>query len=454
MNEMRLLKKILGLGLIFCCTVSCEKYLAEKPSSSIAIPSTVGDLQALMDYEARMNEYYPDCGDNAVDYFYLRTEDWVGRSEWARGQYIWDPQADASRDWSVCYQKILYTNVVLDGIDGALLNGLSEMERDRVKGTALFIRGFTYLFLVQLFVPPYDASVEDSPYGLPLRFNADINVATHRATIGETYRQIETDLLEAASLLPERSFITTRPSKGAAYGALSRLCLVMERYEDALRYADRCLAIQPDLMDYNALDTSQRAPFTELNEEVLFHAALQGQSGILTRSRARVDSTLYSTYSPNDLRKSMFFENQNDGTFLFKGSYFGRGAIFSGLATDEVYLMKAESLIRLGNWEAGIETLKYLLDHRMEKGTNALPDDLDAESALALVLVEREKELAFRGGVRWGDLRRLNKDERFAKTLVRVVDGTTYKLEPNDLRYTFLIPTVVINQSGIPQNPR
>jgi len=445
---------MLGLGLVFCCTVACEKYLAEKPSSSIAIPATVGDLQALMDYEARMNEYYPDCGDNAADYFYLRTEDWIARNEWARGTYVWDPQADASRDWSVGYQKILYANVVLDGIDDALLDGLSETDRDRVKGTARFIRGFTYLNLVQLFVPPYDASIEDSPYGLPLRLTADINAATRRATIGDTYRQIEADLLEAASFLPEKSFIATRPSKAAAYAALSHLCLLMERYEDAVSHADRCLAIQPDLMDYNDLDASQREPFTELNQEVIFHAALQYQAGILTRSRARVDSTLYSTYGPNDLRKSLFFEEQSDGTFLFKGSYFGRGAIFSGLATDEVYLMKAESLIRLGDWKAGIETLGHLLDHRMETGTNAFPAGLDAESALALVLAEREKELAFRGGVRWGDLRRLNKDERFAKTLIRVVDGKIYKLEPNDLRYTFLIPTVVINQSGVIQNPR
>src|SRR3546814_5951692 len=75
------LKKIIGLGLIFYCTVACEKYLAEKPSSSIAIPSTVGDFQALMDYQARMNDYYPDCGDIAADYFYLQPEYWINSEE-------------------------------------------------------------------------------------------------------------------------------------------------------------------------------------------------------------------------------------------------------------------------------------------------------------------------------------------------------------------------------------
>src|SRR3546814_11004303 len=98
-------------------------------------------------------------------------------------------------------------------------------------------------------------------------------------------------------------------------------------------------------MDYNDLDASQRNSFAELNPEVIFHARMQYQSGILTRSRARADSTLYSMYEPNDLRRELFFEAQEDGTFLFKGSYYGSASPFLGLVTDEVYLTKAEFLI-------------------------------------------------------------------------------------------------------------
>lgn len=447
--------KITGIGLIFCSLVACEKYLAEKPSSSLAVPSSVRDYQALIDYQSRMNDYYPDCGDNAADFFYLRDEDWMARREYARDVYVWAPQTDASQDWSVCYEKIFYTNVILEGINGATLDGLSEADRDRVKGGALFLRGWTYLHLIPLFTPTYDVKASDSPYGLPLRLTPDINVETQRASLNDTYGQVESDLLKAIPLLPDQAVIATRPSKAAAYAALARMYLMMERYRDALAYADSCLAVQSVLMDYNDLSVSGGNSFQELNPEVIFHARLQGQSGVLTQSRARVDTVLYSMYDDDDLRKTLFFETHSDGSLLFRGSYHGSSSIFSGLASDEVYLTKAECLIRLGDFSKGMEVMRMLLEKRWRTGTFlGFSDVADRETALEFVLEERRKELAFRGGIRWADLKRLNKDERFATTLIRKIDGTTYVLEPNDPRYTFLIPAGVTNIVDILQNER
>jgi len=69
------------------------------------------------------------------------------------------------------------------------------------------------------------------------------------------------------------------------------------------------------------------------------------------------------------------------------------------------------------------------------------------------ILVERRKELVLRN-VRWFDLRRLNKDPRLAKTLLRKLNGQVYQLPPNDPRYTQYIPQSVIDLSGIEQNIR
>lgn len=77
----------------------------------------------------------------------------------------------------------------------------------------------------------------------------------------------------------------------------------------------------------------------------------------------------------------------------------------------------------------------------------------DATEVLRLVLNERRKELAFRG-IRWSDLRRLNKDERFAVTLSRTLNGQTYQLSPNDKRYVIPIDEQEIRLSGIEQNER
>jgi starch-binding outer membrane protein, SusD/RagB family len=70
-----------------------------------------------------------------------------------------------------------------------------------------------------------------------------------------------------------------------------------------------------------------------------------------------------------------------------------------------------------------------------------------------VILQERRKELPFTADVRWEDLRRLNKDPNFQKTIVRVLNGTTYTLPPNDPKYVLPIPENEVQLSGLQQNP-
>jgi hypothetical protein len=61
--------------------------------------------------------------------------------------------------------------------------------------------------------------------------------------------------------------------------------------------------------------------------------------------------------------------------------------------------------------------------------------------------------LLFRG-LRWTDLRRLQKDG-YTPVLTRVLNGTAYTLQPGDNRYTWPIPPDVISfNPSMPQNPR
>jgi len=51
-------------------------------------------------------------------------------------------------------------------------------------------------------------------------------------------------------------------------------------------------------------------------------------------------------------------------------------------------------------------------------------------------------------------LRRLNLDIQRAITLKRNLNGVLYTLPPNDARYVLPVPDLVIQLSGIQQNPR
>jgi hypothetical protein len=87
--------------------------------------------------------------------------------------------------------------------------------------------------------------------------------------------------------------------------------------------------------------------------------------------------------------------------------------------------------------------LNRLLQTRWRIGTFTPLTSTDAGDALQQILHERRKELLFRG-IRWTDLRRLDKDPQTATTLTRIVNGITYTLPPNDPRWVLPIPDYVL----------
>jgi hypothetical protein len=125
---------------------------------------------------------------------------------------------------------------------------------------------------------------------------------------------------------------------------------------------------------------------------------------------------------------------------------------FQGLATDEVYLTRAESYARDSDIVSALNDLNALLKSRWKKGSFNPFTATTASQALQLILTERRKELPFRG-IRWMDIKRLNKEGAQIK-LQRELNGITYEILPNGSRYVFPIPPDVIALSGMPQNSR
>ncbi|MGK9124575.1 RagB/SusD family nutrient uptake outer membrane protein [Olivibacter sp. SA151] len=439
--------------LLLTLTTSCSKFLEEKPESQLALVNTLADLQAIMDNETRRNDGNLDLGDIASDYYYLTLNDWQARNERVRGSYIWSRTTPQTQGWEASYRAIFDTNIVLENVDTVDGGGLSEDDRKRIKGEALFIRSWYFYHLLQVFAKPYHNTTLQEP-GIPLRTTANINVVSNRATIEECYNTVLHDLNDAFMLLSDKASSPLRPSRAAVAALLSRCYLQMEDFGMALEYADICLNIISDLIDYNELDTVQTGQFQPLNREVIFHAKMITSSGVFSNNLMRVDEYLYSTYGNDDLRKSIFYKTNTDGALGFHGDYGGSVSTssFSGIATDELYLTRAECYIREGNVAAGLADINHLLSHRYRAGSYIEVANISANNALQLVLLERRKELAFRGGIRWPDLRRLNKDSGTQQVLSRTLGENLYNLRPGEPGYVFLIPQEVIDQANLVQN--
>jgi hypothetical protein len=108
----------------------------------------------------------------------------------------------------------------------------------------------------------------------------------------------------------------------------------------------------------------------------------------------------------------------------------------------------------MGDFTGAMNLLNSLLQKRWRTGTFTPLTASNADEALIKIITERRKELPFTGHIPWIDLRRLNKDPRFSRTLKRIIDNTTYQLLPNSPNYVFPIPDEEIRLTGIPQNIR
>lgn len=446
--------KFLLVALFAIMQNSCKKFLDEKSSKSLIIPRSVQDLQGVLDGDG-MNEAYPQSGIVCSDDFYLTGTTWASVPFIEeRNSYIWDKGASNDNDWYYSYQRIFKSNAVLDELPKLKDEVATTAEWNNVKGSAYFFRAFNFYELAQIYAPQYSVHSAPQNLGIPLRLKSDIEDISVRSTVQETYDRIIIDAKESIRFLPLTSNYKTRPIKPAAYALLARTYLVMGDFANAGKYADSALQIYDDLLDYNT-DIDVNAPsgvFQKFNKEVIFHAETRIPYSLLY---GKVDTTLYSLYAADDLRKAAFFLTSGS-TSTFKGSYTGKARYFpfQGFTTDELYLIKAECFARTGNIPLAMTDLNTLLIKRWAQGTFVPYTATNITEALNKILLERRKELCYRTGLRWSDLRRLNLDSNYQTTLKRALDTQTYILSPGDLNYTFLIPLSVIGISGMMQNPR
>ncbi len=436
--------------------LSCsDSFLNVKPNKKQVVPTTLEDLDLLLQDTRTLNSFWPSVQEIAADDLFLETSRWNSLINLTqRNAYIWSTDVfnnEEQNDWSLPYVVVFNMNVVLESLKHAANDGQTK-KHDNIKGTALFFRAYAFYQLAQLFAPAYIKESAKSQLGIVIRTSSDINIKSTRASLQESYDRIIADLNESLTWLPDDVDFKTQPTKAAAYGLLARVYLSMSAYEDALKYADLCYALHSELLDFNELNVSDNNPIKRYNKEVIFHSTLLGRAP-LSATSGRIDTVFINQYQDNDLRKDTYFRLVSQpNRYSFRGSYDGSGSLFGGIATDEILLIQAECHARLNAKESGTAALNELLFNRYKAGEFVELEFSSSSDLLDTILIERRKELIFRG-IRWTDLKRLNLDPKYEKTLTRALDEMTYRLEPNGSRYTFPIPQSVVAFNGIEQNP-
>lgn len=432
----------------------CSGFLDERPNKEILIPTSEQDIRSLLDNDSELN-LVPSFGLLSSDDLVITDDGFASlRTEEEQNAYLWRENiwpANGGADWSRIYRIIFIANVVLDQADK-----LPESpELSRLKAEALFHRAHAHFMLAQIFSPAYRQGVNDQELGIPLRMNSEILERSPRVTLQTYYDAVLTDLDQAFEFLPVFESIKTRPTQLAVRALQSRVYLMIGNYDLAEAAADWVIS-RPEvsLINYKSLNSGLTYPFVKYNDEVIFHSVLIS-SGFVSVANIQVwiNPELIESYQPGDLRKPLYSQLRPNGGYTFKGQYSGNFSRFGGLALDEIYFIKAECLARRNEVGEATTLMDQILEKRFSTGQYS-PQEFDTtQESLQWILEEKRKSLVYRG-INWIDLRRLNKEPEFQRTMIRQINGETVTLNPFSKKYVLPIPENELSLNPISQTDR
>lgn len=389
--------------------------------------------------------------------------------------------------WESEYNKIFTANLVINEIDN--VDGLSDSDRAQYLAQAHFMRALAYWNLAQSYCMPYSSETKDG-LGLPLKRTTSYEENVERATLQETYDQIEEDLNKSLSSpmtdIDKRWWV----SKPTAQAMLARFYLFTQDYEKAADYARQALqSSKAKLHDYNTL-TRQEIPAM----------SPEGEEGVVIRSEfynygpnqmGDYQEAFYSQYfalesgiylipserlinlydHDNDLRYEQLFNKNglwdawlcgfgDDIMYRKFYHYIWGDFIPSGPTVPEVILTEAEALARQGKVSEAMSCVNQLRKARIRQGSADIElTAANQQEAILKILDERHREMPFI--MRWFDIRRLAYNETTYDDVVversffsveqNIVDTSTgykYTLPLKSKRYAAPLPNKDITRSG------
>lgn len=502
-----IIKNCIALALTAGLLPGCDKFLDERPSkTSSLVVTTTSQLNALLnDY----NEFYAESNNTAI----LSTDDYglttpiydarpgifspitVQYNTWDTAYLMDDP---GQSFWSSEYRKIFTANMVLQYADK--VTGPDE-DKANLKADAHLIRAYSYFQLANTFTLPYSGGKGEEP-GLPLKLTIAFDEPVARAPLSKVYEQIEADLAEAMKikmpLIQNGKPRHWRANTAAVNGFAARYYLAMNKYTDALKYANQALQEYSMLVDYNtqmrygrdevvtinpgpnAQTVTLKYPYTHDNQEdftdmigwpeFLYFRMLDYGTWWYMPSTALMN--LYD--QAHDLRYQYHYvegysydRGMIDPAYNYPGYiFFFKDRIPSGPTTAEMLLIKAEAQARTDDFGGAMTTLNSLRAKRMTPGPWVNLTATGKDDAIKKVLEERRREMPFVH--RWYDVRRYNNNDDpnddvemsktfYPYTLSSVLSTQpvkTYTLPKHSRRFAAPLPrTEMISSNGaIQQN--
>lgn len=485
---------IIALILLLTATGGCKKYLDELPRG-VVIAKTTSDFRKLLDDVD--NQRYPFSLSQVSSYVDVMSDDvyadstkwlsWTTTRQHVNALYafqsdVWQYEAYADDvNWKNQYYISSIIGTILIEIEKVTDN--PEVKRQLI-AEARVHRAYAYLNLVNIYAKHYNPQTAATDLGVPLIMDAASLPSLKRASVKEVYDFVLKELEGSLADLPENlGTYNHRPTKVAVYAILARTHLYMGEYQKALENAEKCLAINNFLHDYNTLYTgadhiNNLVGMSRLTDkEVLLHKTTS--KGFLLNNYMILDTAsfnkLYSGFTRptpttmvnHDLRRTLKFTGFNTSGNLtgkvatysvsYNNWYKKDGANSSAadnihIGTPEAYLIRAECNARLNQLQKALDDVNLIRTKRYKTGTYTpvtLADLGNSQAnVLAEVLLERRREL-------YGKELRLFDIKRLHLPVTHYIGSHRIDLPADDPKLVWpIFPKYIELNPELEQNPR
>ena len=456
--------------LLTMTTVGCDNYIDITPKGAVTVDSAQQYYELIA---TPMRAYYPSS------FILLSDDQWVKESEIlgyesisADGiNFTFNEKADRTilpdnNLYENIYSFILRSNLVIDNVDKG--QGSQEL-KTLAKAEARTFRAFDHFLAVNTFAKAYNPETAASDGGVCIMDHYDLEATPVKSTVAEVYNFIINELEQAVPLLEEKPVNIYHPNRAFGYALLAKVYLFHRDWAKAQEAAEQSLKLNSQLADYNLInDAGGTARYKNFakdgNPEVLSYHWMSGWGSgeqVCLYHYGMISPELKSLFEANDLRYSLFL--RDTGTSITSWFDSGSGAAIwtpaitnldrftymsVGLRTAEVYLIMAEALARQNNLTEAANYVSQLRDKRIKGGNGHVDAPATQVEMVKMIIDERRKELLF-GFNRFFDLKRLNIEPEYQKTITRVFPvlniseahpQQTYTLKPDSRLYIIPFP--------------
>lgn len=347
--------------------------------------------------------------------------------------------------WNSGYNLIYNANAVIENVSNS--ENLTDEERERLSGEALFFRGLIHFYLTNLY--------GDIPYVTSTKYLQNKSVG--KINKDEVYERVISDLKEAEDLLSgtDQSFMNTRITTEVVTALLARIYLYNGQYELAEASASSIVnsgnfQLLEDLSSV-FLNTSPETIW-QFGGNTPGNNTIEAQSFIFSSippPNYALTDDLVNSFMPNDERRIHWIKSVGDSINSYYHSYKYKENQNTGstlensiiLRLPEQFLIRAEARLMMGDVEGALADLNMI---RNRAGLASLEDPVS--NLLLEILEERRREFFSEFGHRFFDMKRL-------EVLDEILGEKKEGWETTDERLPIPEQELLSNPDLLPQNP-